>query len=699
MASWFTFSTQPTAEQANMVPWFSSLSTQPTAVEATAQLAPDSRSSSSWSVLRSLREEFRSCGGSEERPITGADIARYWHKLAEDDRSRLGMKPLNSQERTAIALRATQTASNMGLRVSGTVNLDEWLHDRLLTMSCLPNTALAAQINSALQWELQNRPSLLAEVQWLLEVADSSQSCFLSFEDMVQAYRGKLWRLASGPEGLKVLSDSELRYLDPSQLARNILQASDLDGIPNRLSYAELLAFCLGREKQAVSLALYDLSDGLARRLSPYILGQQLDGLWHTSVLAFGIEYFFGGDICRSVPGQTKFGKITKLLPLGVTLRTPMELEALLSRGLKADFTRESYDILTHNCNHFSDRVSLYLVGRHIPEEVLRQPECANNAPALLQPLLNHWLSGAEARCRTGQGVNGAESRPPPLSRRPAASSGAEMQQHLGHGQVVSIFPRPGEIAPAVVGQVIRGGSQGSSPLPPAPADRVWVRYYKPPSAQHGGELRTELVELHRIQHSQAAMGQSFEAAMHALNGPYLAHSSRRDTGSLLVQLATFGCKARNAEAALALGGGSMAKATAILRFQGQARQALGEIVLKTDNEGDKLTVIYSPLGVPTVLPGAPGKASLPAPPGQMRWASPPKDQLSRSMGARMQPREDARRRRMSQPGSQPVIAGGACTPVSPMRPSGPGELRRATEIQGGARRMSVTGLSGLGGA
>eukprot|EP00930_Biecheleria_cincta_P087054 TRINITY_DN76319_c0_g1_i1.p1 TRINITY_DN76319_c0_g1~~TRINITY_DN76319_c0_g1_i1.p1 ORF type:complete len:700 (-),score=124.08 TRINITY_DN76319_c0_g1_i1:41-2140(-) len=699
MAPWFSFSMQSTAEEAStMVPWFSSFSMQPTGAETTAQLAPSSRSSSSSnsrSVLRDLREEFRSCGGSEDRPITAADIARHWHKLAEDDRSRLGMQPPNSQERTAIALRATQTANGMGLRLSGTVHVDEWVHDRLLAMSGLPNTALAAQINSALQWELQNRPSLLAEVQWMLEVADSSESCFLSFEDMVQAYRDKLWRLASGPEGLKVLSDSELSYSDPSQLARDILQASDLDGIPNRLSYAELLAFCLGREKQAVSLALYDLSDGLARRLSPYILGQQLDGLWHTSVLAFGIEYFFGGDICRSVPGQTKFGKITKLLPLGVTLRTPMELEAFLSRGLKADFTRESYDILTHNCNHFSDRVSLYLVGRRIPEEVLRQPECASNAPALLQPLLNHWLSGAEARARTGQEGNGAKSRPPPLSRRPAAYPGADMQQHLDHGQVVSILPRPGEIAQAVIGQVIRGGS----PLPPAPANRVWVQYYKPPFAQHGGELRTELVELHRIQQSQAAMGRSFVAAMHALNGPQLPHSSRRDTGSSLVQLTSFGCKARHAEAALSLGGGSMARATAILRFQGQARQALGEIVLKPDNEGDQLTVIYSSLGVPTVLPGAPDKASLLAPPGQMRWASPPKDQLSRSTGARMLPRDDIRSRRMSQPGSQPVLAGGACTPVFPVRPPGFGELRRATEIQGGARRMSVTGLSGLGGA
>lgn len=686
MVPWFSFSMLPTSDAAEAT------------VHAQQPIPSSSRSSSSASssgrsVLRTLRDEFRSCGGSEERPITGADLARHWHKLVEDDRTRLGMPPPNSQERAAIALRATQAASGMGLRVNGTVHMDEWLHDRLLANSGLPNAALAAQINSALQWELQKRPSLLAEVQWLLEVADSSQTCFLSFEDMVQAYRGKLWRLASGPEGLKVLSDNELSYLDPAQLARDMLQASDLDGIPNRLSYAELLAFCLGREKQAVSLALYDLSDGLARRFSPYILGQQMDGLWHTSVLAFGIEYFFGGDICRSVPGQTKFGKITKLLPLGVTLRTPTELEAFLSRGLKADFTRESYDVLHHNCNHFSDRVSLYLVGRRIPEEVLRQPECASNAPALLQPLLNHWLSGAEARARTGQGVKGAESRPPPLSRRPAGSSAADMQQPLGNGQVVSVLPRPGQIAQATVGQVIKGGGQGNTPLPPAPANRVWVRYYEPPCGNHGGKLRTELVELQRIQPSQAVVGQAFEAAMHAVNGPQLPQSGRRDTGSLLVQLTSFGCKVWQAEAALALGGGSVANASAILKFHGQARQALGEIALKPDNEGDQLTVLYSPLGVPTVMPGVPGKASLPPPPpGQMRWASPPKDQLSRSMGAWMQPRDEVRSRRVSQ-------HGGASTPVFPTRPQGTGELRRAREVQGGARRMSVSGLGGLGGA
>jgi len=27
-------------------------------------------------------------------------------------------------------------------------------------------------------------------------------------------------------------------------------------------------------------------------------IGKQLDGIWHTGIVAFGYEYYFGGGIC-----------------------------------------------------------------------------------------------------------------------------------------------------------------------------------------------------------------------------------------------------------------------------------------------------------------------------------------------------------------------------------------------------------------
>lgn len=38
----------------------------------------------------------------------------------------------------------------------------------------------------------------------------------------------------------------------------------------------------------AVSLRVYDLSRGMARQLSPALLGKQIDGIWHTGVLVYG---------------------------------------------------------------------------------------------------------------------------------------------------------------------------------------------------------------------------------------------------------------------------------------------------------------------------------------------------------------------------------------------------------------------------
>ncbi|CAJ1334172.1 unnamed protein product [Effrenium voratum] len=39
------------------------------------------------------------------------------------------------------------------------------------------------------------------------------------------------------------------------------------------------------------------------------------------------------------------------------------------------EYTREAYDVLQHNCNHFSDEVAMFLLNKHIPEEVRSQPQ------------------------------------------------------------------------------------------------------------------------------------------------------------------------------------------------------------------------------------------------------------------------------------------------------------------------------------
>ena len=44
------------------------------------------------------------------------------------------------------------------------------------------------------------------------------------------------------------------------------------------------------------------LIQGMAKGMSQMFLGKQIDGVWHTSIVVYGVEYYFGGGICTSYP-------------------------------------------------------------------------------------------------------------------------------------------------------------------------------------------------------------------------------------------------------------------------------------------------------------------------------------------------------------------------------------------------------------
>lgn len=54
-----------------------------------------------------------------------------------------------------------------------------------------------------------------------------------------------------------------------------------------------------------VKLYVYDLSNGLARQLSLQLTGKQINGIWHTSVVVFGKEIFYGQGVCITPPGRS----------------------------------------------------------------------------------------------------------------------------------------------------------------------------------------------------------------------------------------------------------------------------------------------------------------------------------------------------------------------------------------------------------
>jgi desumoylating isopeptidase 1 len=134
-----------------------------------------------------------------------------------------------------------------------------------------------------------------------------------------------------------------------------------------------------------VELAVYDLSNGLASQMSQAILGQQIDGIWHTGVIVYNYEYFFGGGIQKLPRGQftTSNGlRASRILPLGETTVDQHTFEQYLNT-IRHRYTQETYDLLNHNCNNFSNEITQFLLGQGqgIPSYIIDLPRIVFSTP------------------------------------------------------------------------------------------------------------------------------------------------------------------------------------------------------------------------------------------------------------------------------------------------------------------------------
>ena len=124
-----------------------------------------------------------------------------------------------------------------------------------------------------------------------------------------------------------------------------------------------------------VTLHLYDLSNGIARSMSQAIIGKQLDGIWHSGIVVFGVEYFYGGGICAAPAGHAIPHLPYQEILLGETTKSQVELEFFL-QSINHRFTQATYSLLRHNCNNFANEVAQFLLGgQGIPEHIVRLPQ------------------------------------------------------------------------------------------------------------------------------------------------------------------------------------------------------------------------------------------------------------------------------------------------------------------------------------
>ena len=114
--------------------------------------------------------------------------------------------------------------------------------------------------------------------------------------------------------------------------------------------------------------------------MSQSFLGKQIDGVWHTGVVCFGKEFFFGGGIQHDVPGRTPYGVPVERKELGET-HIPEDVFIEFLQEISSRFSMESYDLLHNNCNNFSNECSIFLTGTPIPEYITSLPSEVLNTP------------------------------------------------------------------------------------------------------------------------------------------------------------------------------------------------------------------------------------------------------------------------------------------------------------------------------
>lgn len=100
----------------------------------------------------------------------------------------------------------------------------------------------------------------------------------------------------------------------------------------------------------------------------------------HTGIVVYGNEYYFGGGIQHDPAGSTPYGKPMRVIDLGTT-HVPKDVFEMYLQEIGPRYTAETYSLLSHNCNNFSNEVAQFLVGATIPDYILDLPNVVMSSP------------------------------------------------------------------------------------------------------------------------------------------------------------------------------------------------------------------------------------------------------------------------------------------------------------------------------
>ncbi|KAI0688955.1 PPPDE putative peptidase domain-containing protein [Earliella scabrosa] len=198
-----------------------------------------------------------------------------------------------------------------------------------------------------------------------------------------------------------------------------------------------------------VQLYVYDLSNGLAKQLSRQLTGRQIDGIWHTSVVVFGKEVFYGQGIAITKPGQSHHGTPLQVIDMGETAIDEETFDEYLAE-IRDHYTADKVMRPDFNCNSFTNDCIGFLTGGSIPAWIKDLPSDFLSTPfgAALRPTIDAMFR---------RPVPGAAPTPP-MAPQPEALQ-----------QAASAAPNPA-LASALLQAVASQAYQNGSLSAPTPA-------------------------------------------------------------------------------------------------------------------------------------------------------------------------------------------------------------------------------------
>ncbi|KAF0982881.1 hypothetical protein FDP41_010860 [Naegleria fowleri] len=146
-----------------------------------------------------------------------------------------------------------------------------------------------------------------------------------------------------------------------------------------------------------VELYVYDLSMGLASAFSQQFTGKHFPGIWHTSIVVYGKEYFFGGGVQCMTPLTTPYGQPVRVIHLGDTQIDQSLFEDFVHTIGQTRFRMDQYNLFENNCNNFTNECSNFLLGVGIPDDILGLPREFFQTPLgqMVKPMIDQMMGGS----------------------------------------------------------------------------------------------------------------------------------------------------------------------------------------------------------------------------------------------------------------------------------------------------------------